>query len=1002
MKKENPHHVLFASTFFARCLSMTCFLLVMCTHLLAQQQSPELYGQQADAVFTGSDYILQQPDAAYPEFVRFAKGQEIPETEFFTYLKTNARYSEELEFKLINRSTDELGIDHVRYVQTYHGIPLDQTHFYLHVFRDKVYAFNGVLRKTKSLKTVPTLTEAQALEAAKQYVGATSYKWEVPTWEADLRQRKGDSRATHFPHGKLVIASLREQPDQLHLAYVFDISAASPTKEVRVCVDAHTGALLYEVPMESNCEAATVATIFNGNQGINTELYTADDYRLRDDCTAAVVHVRDWNSATLTANPAEIQNTTNTWSTMNELFGGTTLWTTNRSYAYFLNRFSRDSYDDANGDVSALINALFDCSPPAGCISANNASMSFSGGNMRVGLSSAGVLTNSYATLDIIGHEYAHAVTGATAELVYEEEWGALNESFSDIFGEAIEAYTLGSTDWLLGSDRDNGALRSLWNPNDGNQPDTYLGDDWFDIVPPCDGSNDECGVHTNSGVQNFWFYLVSEGGSDINDNDDAYEVTGIGITNAEAIAYRNLGTYLGANSDYADARSGAIQASIDLFGLCSEETRAVMDAWHAVGIGAAFLDVEATVTSDYNGADVSCFGTADGQATAQGTDGLPPYTYSWSNGFVGAVNSGLTAGTYFVTVTDANGCTGTDAVTLSNPPQLSATIGINSDYNGYPISCAGACDGIIEALPVGGTGPYTYTWSLSVGEVNTKIASNICEGLHSVTVTDANGCSVTADVTLIAPPPLEIEAGPNQTIFYWELAMACTSLEATGATGGVPPYTYSWSSGGTEAGEDVCMEAREDTVTIVTYYVTLTDANGCTAVDSLNVCYVDINCGQNNQVKVSICHYPPDNPLNPQTLCVSLNSLFEHLSHGDDVASCEFVSPCGSEMPRISPNDIAEIIAMSPQDGPVLEVFPNPLHGESTVRFVLLEEADAEVTLTDAHGHALRTLFAGKVQRGEVKDITVAAEQLPPGVYLVQLQTEGLQAPLHKRIIVQ
>jgi hypothetical protein len=154
--------------------------------------------------------------------------------------------------------------------------------------------------------------------------------------------------------------------------------------------------------------------------------------------------------------------------------------------------------------------------------------------------------------------------------------------------------------------------------------------------------------------------------------------------------------------------------------------------------------------------------------------------------------------------------------------------------------------------------------------------------------------------------------------------------------------------------------------------------------------------------VKVSICHYPPDNPLNPQTLCVSLNSLLEHLSHGDDVASCEFVSPCGNEMPRLAPNDIAEIIAMSPKDGPMLEVFPNPLHGESTVRFVLLEEDVAEVTLTDAHGHVLHTLFTGKVHRGEVKDITVAADQLPPGVYIVQLQTASLQAPLHKRIIVQ
>ena len=359
-------------------------------------------GTQAQAILPGADYIRVQEENGFPSFARFETGSEIPEHDFTNWLVGNLRSAQSLELELIGSQRDDLGIDHIRYVQTYKGIPIDQSDFIVHARDGRVYAFNGKLRKISLESTTPVLSEQQALEAAKQHIGAQQFKWESPTWEADLKKRKDDPSATHFPIGKLVISDSKLTGTRL--AYVFDISALSPMKEMRVCVDALTGAILYDVPMESNCVAATVNTIFNGNRSISTELYTAEDYRLRDDCSAAVIHVRDWNSEDLTPNPTEIENTTNTWTTMDEIFGGTTLWCTKQAYNYFLNRHSRDSYDDSDGDVSALINALFDCSPPAGCITANNASMSFSGGNMKVGLHDNGVLSNSYATVDIIGH----------------------------------------------------------------------------------------------------------------------------------------------------------------------------------------------------------------------------------------------------------------------------------------------------------------------------------------------------------------------------------------------------------------------------------------------------------------------------------------------------------------------------------------------------------------------------------------------------------------------
>src|SRR5262249_38719811 len=155
-------------------------------------------------------------------------------------------------------------------------------------------------------------------------------------------------------------------------------------------------------------------------------------------------------------------------------------------------------------------------------------------------LGAAGTLANSWSALDILGHEYTHAVTGASASLAYSNESGALNESFSDMFGEAIENSVAGPNDWLEGADRTAGAIRSLSDPNAFFQPDTYQGTFWFFPAGPPAATNDFNGVHTNSGVQNFWFFLLSDGGAGTNDNGWAYSFSGIGIIDAAAIAYRN------------------------------------------------------------------------------------------------------------------------------------------------------------------------------------------------------------------------------------------------------------------------------------------------------------------------------------------------------------------------------------------------------------------------------------------------------------------------------
>ncbi|HEX2901017.1 MAG TPA: PKD domain-containing protein, partial [Bacteroidia bacterium] len=104
--------------------------------------------------------------------------------------------------------------------------------------------------------------------------------------------------------------------------------------------------------------------------------------------------------------------------------------------------------------------------------------------------------------------------------------------------------------------------------------------------------ANDNGGVHTNSGVQNKWFYILTIGENGTNDLGNAYNVAGQGWTKSQAIAFRNLTVYLSSASDYSDARFYAIRSAIDLYGACTPEVIATTNAWYAVGVGPAFSNV--------------------------------------------------------------------------------------------------------------------------------------------------------------------------------------------------------------------------------------------------------------------------------------------------------------------------------------------------------------------------------------------------------------------------
>lgn len=188
---------------------------------------------------------------------------------------------------------------------------------------------------------------------------------------------------------------------------------------------------------------------------------------------------------------------------------------------------------------------------------------------------------------DVIGHELTHGVTEYTANLVYANASGALNEAWSDILGVASESYMKGNTqpDWRLGEEvmAGGGALRYMNNPTqDGYSTDWYP--DRIPFVSSPSNSNDQGGVHGNSGIANLAFQLVIDGGTHPRGKSTAV-VPSIGLAKAEQIFYRALNTYMNSGTDFAGARTATAQAATDLYG--ATEATAVETAWCAVGVGA-------------------------------------------------------------------------------------------------------------------------------------------------------------------------------------------------------------------------------------------------------------------------------------------------------------------------------------------------------------------------------------------------------------------------------
>lgn len=508
------------------------------------------------------------------------------------HLDKNYRYTK------LYSNLDKTGITHDKFQQYYKNIKVEFGTIITHSNLEGVYLVNGELYNANNLDINTSISKEEALNKALNQIKASLYLWEDNEQSKLLNYEK--------PKGELVIFPDLKS-NQIHLAYKFDVYSLIPHKREEIYVDANTGLILFSNPITKHTDhkanynegllnnltensfliPGSAATRYSGNKQIETSL-NGTNYILQDltrgngiltyNCQTGGYQNIDFTDIDNNWTSAEFNNTQKDNAALDAHWGAEV------TYDFWNTLFNRNSYDNNGSAIKSYVHFGTDFANA----SWNGAFMTYGDGNTNI---------QPLTSIDVCGHEIGHAICTYTANLVYQNQSGAMNEGFSDIWGACIEQYgktgtlngTISPNIWLIGEDLSNTPFRSMSNPLQYNDPNTYLGTNWYA------GTADSGGVHTNSGVLNHWFYILTVGKSGTNNapNPDTYNVAGIGMQKAAEIAYITERDYLTPNSTYADARIASIEAASSIYCANSPEVIAVTNAWYAVNVGEVYSTIQ-------------------------------------------------------------------------------------------------------------------------------------------------------------------------------------------------------------------------------------------------------------------------------------------------------------------------------------------------------------------------------------------------------------------------
>lgn len=645
----------------------------------------ELKGNEANNKITGATRIRISSDYSSVAFAQFGSSNSYDTSNLELLNRSLFGTRSEDSWTRIRSEEDNIGMVHSRFQQVYKGLEVDGSVYLFHSKNGKITAVNGTFYPNIELDITPSITKEQAISNALNHL-----------------QLSGQPQIAHTDETALVIATINKSHV---LSYKCAIHSRTPLINKWVYVDAQTGKIIREINKMCNADVPGVGhTQFSGTQTITADQVSPTQFLLQESGRGnGIVTI---NSDT--GSPYVDNN--NDWNNVNatlDEFATDVHFGAEATYDFFFNNFGRDSYDGAGGIITSYVNDV-----------SVGVNAYWSGGPANEMHYGNGDATDYFpvASLEVAGHELAHGVTEYSAGLIYADESGALNESFSDIFGNTIRFLNAPSfATWYIGDQilrpgSSGGPFRNMANPNEFENADTY-GGLFF---------NNGDIVHYDSGIQNFWYYLLTEGGTGTNDNSDLYAVTAIGMNDAMQIAYRNLAFYLTPNSTFMDSRDGSEQAAIDLFGLCSIQHNETIHAWFAVGVGPA--ENGAQVVADYSiSPNFSC--TAPLNATFTPTSSSYE-AYFWDFGD-GTTSTGIapshsysTNGSFTVTLTVTNtlNCPGSDVLVTTN----AVVINPIDPIAGFTTDAAYVAGSASNFMDTSLYAPFSWSWNFGDGATST------------------------------------------------------------------------------------------------------------------------------------------------------------------------------------------------------------------------------------------------------------------------------------------
>ena len=532
-----------------------------------------VFAQPSDSSLAGSGQASKEwnEKASVPLFVkeRFTeKFSSSTASDALNYLKKNQDKTgiphPDQNLKVKSTQKDQLGMTHVRFNQSVNGLKVEGAEVIVHFNKNnEIVSVNGRTNQTISEDSVDTNTSLSSDEALS----------------AALASVNAPEELTYEPSSELVVLPFKGKN---HTAYKVNVNfMGDEPGNWFIFVDAKTGEVIDQYNGLMHADEQTQKGAGKGVHGDHRELHIT---QVKEANAGTKFALADYSHENLEGIVTYDAKNDYTSSNDNVYIGNSAAfisdydraavdahYNSEKVYEYYLNEHGRNSID--GGGMAVVSKVHF----------GNNYNNAFwNGSYMTYGDGDGKFMISLSAGLDVAAHEMTHGVISHSANLIYRNQSGALNESFADIFGALID-----DSDWEMGEDimapeaKASGAtvLRSLSNPNGvvvsneqrraystngGVYPDHM--DEFYHMPTWVDGG----GVHVNSSITNHAAYLIAQD---------------LGREKLGKIYYRALTVYLTSNSDFSDARQAIVQSAIDLYGEGSEEVTAVHSGFDAVGI---------------------------------------------------------------------------------------------------------------------------------------------------------------------------------------------------------------------------------------------------------------------------------------------------------------------------------------------------------------------------------------------------------------------------------